>query len=139
MRLVNGGLDMLSVKDNGSGVPRSALAACTKRHFTSKIACFEDLLGVTSYGFRGEALNSLCAVAEKFSIVTKTAEDAHAVRVTYDVRGRALIKTSGSKIPTLRHAERNAVTAVVNNYPSISFELQCPELMSDGRRYTTCT
>lgn len=87
MRLVNGGLDMLSVKDNGSGVPRSALAACTKRHYTSKIACFEDLLGVTSYGFRGEALNSLCAVAEKFSIVTKTAEDAHAVRVTYDVSG----------------------------------------------------
>ena len=49
--------------DNGGGVSPANYAALTQKYATSKIACFEDLLALSSFGFRGEALSSLCALS----------------------------------------------------------------------------
>ena len=64
VRLEGGGLDLLSVDDDGSGMDAADLRLCWQRHATSKLSRLEDLMHVGTYGFRGEALSSLAAVAE---------------------------------------------------------------------------
>ena len=61
-------------------------AALTAKYHTSKIAGFEDLQELSTFGFRGEALSSLCAVAD-VSVVTRTAGQEAGVRLTYDHSG----------------------------------------------------
>lgn len=54
---------MLEVVDNGSGVEEANFQGLTLKYHTSKIQDFSDLeMGVTTFGFRGEALSSLCAL-----------------------------------------------------------------------------
>jgi DNA mismatch repair protein MutL len=61
--LKEGGKTLIQVRDNGSGIAQDDLGALFTRHATSKIASAEDLEAVLSFGFRGEALYSIGAVA----------------------------------------------------------------------------
>ena len=66
----NYGIDEISVQDNGSGISPSDFASVCLRNHTSKLSNFEDLQSLTSLGFRGEALNSICSVSESLRITT---------------------------------------------------------------------
>lgn len=60
----NNGLDLISLKDNGHGMRLNDLPLAFSRHATSKISRFEDIYRLHSFGFRGEALASIAAIAK---------------------------------------------------------------------------
>lgn len=75
VRFKNFGLDGFEVVDNGSGIKEEDYESVGLKHHTSKLETFDDLTTVTTFGFRGEALSSLCAHA-KVTILTATREQA---------------------------------------------------------------
>ncbi|RKP35431.1 DNA mismatch repair protein MutL [Dimargaris cristalligena] len=67
------GLESVSVSDNGPGITTGNYATLCLKHYTSKLSAFDDLATVRTYGFRGEALSSLCALAH-VTVTTATAD-----------------------------------------------------------------
>lgn len=80
------GRKCLEVRDNGKGVPVESHSTFVSRYTTSKITEMGDLHRLSSYGFRGEALNSLASVA-KLSCITRTESDAAAHELVFDEQG----------------------------------------------------
>lgn len=73
--LKKGGLEEISVLDDGSGIPAGEVRLALERHATSKISSSEDLFQVNTLGFRGEALPSIAAVSRLFLTTRHQAED----------------------------------------------------------------
>lgn len=71
VEIKEGGISLLRVTDNGSGMEKEDIRTAFLRHATSKIKSALDLITVGSLGFRGEALSSICAVAQ-VELLTKT-------------------------------------------------------------------
>jgi DNA mismatch repair protein MutL len=158
VRIARGGLGLISVEDDGGGIPRDELPLAVERHATSKLAAGAggdvDLLNIHTMGFRGEALPSIGAVA-RLSIVSKARGASEAWRI--EVEGGALdapkpaawasVSESGTlvevrdlffatparlKFMKSERAEAMAVTDVVKRLamarPDVAFSLE-----NDGR------
>ena len=63
VHLSNGGKSYIEVRDDGRGMDKDDLVACTKNHTTSKIKAFDDINSLLTLGFRGEALSSIAEVS----------------------------------------------------------------------------
>ena len=87
VRLKDYGADTIEVADNGSGVAPENHQALTVKYATSKISTFDDLAALGSFGFRGEALSSLCALSQSLTVVTRTEREDAGTRLEYDAAG----------------------------------------------------
>ncbi len=101
----DGGISLIRITDNGEGIAKDQIATAFLRHATSKITKVEDLLSVSSLGFRGEALSSIAAVCQ-VEVITKTAGTLLGTR--YRIEG-------GQEILTEEIGAPEGTTFLVNN------------------------
>lgn len=80
-------LDSIAVSDNGKGIATDDYASLCLSASTSKISNFEDLDSVMTFGFRGEALSAICAIAKSVSFVTRTKGESVATSLKYGPDG----------------------------------------------------
>lgn len=78
----NGGKDFIQVADNGTGMSADDALLAVQKHTTSKIKDIEDLNTITTMGFRGEALSSICTVSA-FSMLTRGKNEDSGIKVIY--------------------------------------------------------
>lgn len=87
VRLKDYGETLLEVIDNGSGVSPENYVGLTRKYHTSKISEFDDIWAVASFGFRGEALSSLCELAGSFQVTTRTRDESVGTKISYQQDG----------------------------------------------------
>ncbi len=105
VEIKEGGLSFIRVTDNGIGIPKDQVKTAYLRHATSKIKTAEDLQGVTSLGFRGEALSTIAAVSQT-EMVTKTEDSITGVK--YTIHGGLEVELTEVGVP-------NGTTIIVRN------------------------
>lgn len=87
----NNGFKMIKIQDNGDGIEKSNFSLLCKRFCTSKISTYDDLKSIATFGFRGEALSSICTISN-LKMITKYKDDVIAYEVEYDERGDVVNK-----------------------------------------------
>jgi len=100
-----GGVNLIRVTDDGSGIPPAEVEVAFSRYATSKVGSITDLESITTFGFRGEALPSIAAVAE-VEIVTS---------VDAGVAGASLSLNNGTVVNRRRQAHPRGTTVSVRN------------------------
>ena len=89
----DGGISLVRITDNGSGIPAEQVPLAFLRHATSKIRSVEELVQIASLGFRGEALSSISAVAQVEMIVN------------FSVKGQPkCFSFVGQRLPAILHS-----------------------------------
>ncbi|KAM6250026.1 mismatch repair endonuclease PMS2 isoform 2-T2 [Porphyrio hochstetteri] len=92
IKLKDHGAELIEVSDNGGGVEEENFEGLTLKHYTSKIQDFSDLIHVETFGFRGEALSSLCALSD-VTIFTCHKNAKVGTRLVFDHNGKITQKT----------------------------------------------
>ncbi len=80
VEVVRGGMQLIAISDNGFGMDRDNALLAIERHATSKIRTAEEVEAVSTLGFRGEALSSICAVS-RFTLITRPADQVSGTEI----------------------------------------------------------
>lgn len=96
VNITDAGRTLIQVIDDGCGMSPADAVLCFERHATSKISSAEDLEGILSYGFRGEALASIAAVSE---VTLRTRRECDETGIQVRTGGSAETKTSSVAVP----------------------------------------
>lgn len=100
IKVVNGGIDLIEVSDNGVGIEKENLEKVFKPHTTSKISSFEDLDFLLTMGFRGEALSTILSVAD-INLVSKYIDSDIANEILFKSFNDFSIKKSARESGTI--------------------------------------
>ena len=149
-----GGATLIRVTDDGSGVARAELELALSRHATSKIATLDDLEGLVSMGFRGEALPSIASVS-RLTLASRVAGEEHAWQIvcnggelgaprpaarsdgtTIEVRDLFYNTPARRKFQKSEKTELGHVDAVLRNLALARFDVEL-KLTSNGRTVFT--
>jgi DNA mismatch repair protein MutL len=108
VRLLAGGVRLILVEDDGSGIPQNELATALRRHATSKIASLQDLQAVGTMGFRGEALAAINSIAD-MTLLSRSADasQGHAWQLdgrTGEIRPAARVQGTTVEVRELFYA-----------------------------------
>jgi DNA mismatch repair protein MutL len=79
----DGGKKSITITDNGNGMDEEDARICFLRHTTSKLSTFDELENILTFGFRGEALASICSVA-RITITTRHSTSDHGIALTVE-------------------------------------------------------
>jgi DNA mismatch repair protein MutL len=148
IHLIENGLELISLIDNGEGINPQALPLAFCRHATSKITSFEDIYKLYSYGFRGEALASIASIS-KVTCETQTKNSKGLIKIKggetlyHDTQSDSLSEHTGTKIfirdlfyntPVRmkfiqsKTAEKNQIKKILTSFlltqPQISFSIK---------------
>ncbi|TVY78454.1 Mismatch repair endonuclease PMS2 [Lachnellula suecica] len=116
----NQGLESIEVQDNGDGISPDNYETLALKHHTSKLATYSDLTTLETFGFRGEALSSLCALSN-FSVITCMAADApKGTKLEFEVSG----KVKGTSVVAAQKGTTVSVENLFNNLPVRRRELE---------------
>jgi len=126
VEIKNGGIDSITVSDNGWGIAKDDMEFCGLRHSTSKLARREDLDAIATYGFRGEALASMAAVAD-VQIVTRSHEEELGTRLVSRVGERRVLSEASRP-----HGTTVEVTHLFSRVPARKKHLASPK--TEGQR-----
>ena len=131
IKLNNYGLDEIIVEDNGSGISEDNLELIGKRHCTSKLTTIEDINSIGTYGFRGEALYSISAMADVEIITCDGNRNANSIQLSTRLKKKVTRKQGTTVIVKrlfnnnkirreefIRNKvkELNKITALLQNY-----------------------
>ena len=94
VRIEKFGTSLIEVADNGSGMSKSDALLCLEQHATSKIKSAEDLDGIATYGFRGEAIPSIASVS-RFTIITRPHDQLEGTLVQVDAGQVRTVESTG--------------------------------------------
>ena len=95
IEIQDGGIKMIRITDDGAGIAPDEIRLAFLRHATSKIRSVEDLKGIASLGFRGEALSSIAAVS-RVELITKTEDEITASRYVIEGGREKLLEEIGA-------------------------------------------
>lgn len=84
------GTTSIEVIDNGTGISKDNYETLALKHHTSKLSEFSDLENghVSSFGFRGEALNAVCELSKDFAVSTKREDEKVGFALTFNRNGK---------------------------------------------------
>ena len=120
VRFKNYGLDAIEVQDNGSGICTDNYATIALKHYTSKLSSYDDLSSLQTFGFRGEALSSLCALS-RFSVTTAQAEEApKGTKLDFEISG----KLKSTQVVASQKGTTVSVEDIFSNLPVRRRELE---------------
>ena len=120
VRFKNNGLDTIEVQDNGVGISSENYETIALKHYTSKLSNYDDLSSLQTFGFRGEALSSLCALS-KFHVITARADEApKGTRLDFEASG----KLKGIQVIASQRGTTVAVEDLFMNLPVRRRELE---------------
>ena len=120
VRFKNNGLDTIEVQDNGVGISSENYETIALKHYTSKLSNYDDLSSLQTFGFRGEALSSLCALS-KFHVITARADEApKGTRLDFEASG----KLKGTQVIASQKGTTVAVEDLFMNLPVRRRELE---------------
>lgn len=111
---------MIEVQDNGSGISPANYSAVALKHHTSKLSSYSDIASLETFGFRGEALASLCALSTLSVITCQPSDVPKGSKLTFEPSG----KLNGTMMVAAQKGTTVSVDSLFHNLPVRRRELE---------------